>query len=73
MSKVVDLIDSDEEFEKMQETLVIEKGQKVNLDPSKKGKYIQEDEEEEEQEENGEEKDDKEAPKKKKTKRLSQK
>ena len=71
MSKVVDLIDSDDEFEKMQETLVIEKGQKVNLNPSKKGKYIQEGDEEE-KEENKEENED-EAPKKKKTKRLSQK
>lgn len=72
MSKVVDLIDSDDEFEKMQETLVIEKGQKVNLNPSKRGKYIQEGDEEEEKEENKEENED-EAPKKKKTKRLSQK
>jgi len=70
MSNVVDLYDEDAMFEEMQETLVIEKGQKVNLDSKKRGKWVKEEEDDEEKEEEGEDG----APiKKKKTKRLSQK
>ena len=44
MSNVVDLFDEDAMFEEMQETLVIEKGQKVNLDSKKRGKWVKEEE-----------------------------
>jgi len=46
MSNVVDLYDEDAMFEEMQETLVIEKGQKVNLDSKKRGKWVKEEEDE---------------------------
>jgi hypothetical protein len=70
MSKVVDLYDEDAMFEEMQETLVIEKGEKVNLDSTKRGKYVKEEEGDEDEGEEGEEG---EPRKKKKTKRLSAK
>jgi len=74
MSNVVDLYDEDAMFEEMQETLVIEKGQKVNLDSKKRGKWVKEEGEEDEDEEEKEEEGEDGAPiKKKKTKRLSQK
>ena len=69
MSKVVDLYDEDAMFEEMQETLVIEKGEKVNLDSTKRGKYVKEEGDEDE----GEEGEEGEPRKKKKTKRLSAK
>jgi hypothetical protein len=67
MSKIVDLYDEDAMFEEMQETLVIEKGEKVNLDSTKRGKYVKEEDDNE-----GEEGEEGDAPKKK-TKRLSKK
>lgn len=70
MSNVVDLFDEDAMFEEMQETLVIEKGHKVNLDSKKRGKWVKDDEDEEEKDEENE---DGTPAKKKKTKRLSQK